>query len=416
MKQVMTLGALSAGNIGLAFLFQWYIFIKLGPGAGTDALFAGMTIPQLVLVVISDSLMHVLVPMLAGEDMERFRHDAWGFFLLAGAAFSAFALLLYMTAPWWVSLIVPGFTKAGQDLTVDLTRIQLAGMVFTALSGVQWAVYHARQQFVWPELSPFLGGGLAFLLLIWALPRYGVVAAAWISTLRSALQTVLMMPAMGAFVRPDFRSPAMQDIWRRIRPLLIGNIYYKTDPLVDRFLLSMSGAGTLSLYYLGQQFFGAGSAVLNRAMVSPLVPQLSILYKSGQKNIFMSVYRKSLFQNLIITSLIIASIIVIGQPLLKFMIGWGAFRVTDVSLLWLVMLGMSGVFIGGSAGQITTSVFYAAGNTRTPTRLSMISYSFFIPVKIASFFTWGVMGIAIATSVYYLFNLAIQALILSKEA
>src|SRR3972149_11623336 len=147
MRQSFLLVFLAASNIGIAFLYQWYVLIQLGPGMETDALFAGMTVPQLVLAVVSGSLAHVLVPLLAGEDADRFRHDAWGFFILVGVFFAAIAVLLYILAPWWVILTVPGFSDAGKDLTIQLTRIQLAGMGFTALSGVQWAAYHARQRF-----------------------------------------------------------------------------------------------------------------------------------------------------------------------------------------------------------------------------------------------------------------------------
>ena len=96
MRQPLLLGVLAASNIGIAFLYQWYVLIQLGPGMETDALFAGMTLPQLVLAVVSGSLMHVLVPMLAGEPADRFRHDAWGFFVLVGALFAAIAVLLYL--------------------------------------------------------------------------------------------------------------------------------------------------------------------------------------------------------------------------------------------------------------------------------------------------------------------------------
>src|SRR5680860_285104 len=136
MKLTLQLGTFSAANIGIACLCQWYVLTQLGPGMETDALFAGMTLPQLVLVVISGSLMHVLVPLLAGEKEDRLRHDAWGFLALVGSVFGLLAVVLYATAPWWIPLTVPGFSDAGQDLTVDLTRIQLIGMVFAAINGV----------------------------------------------------------------------------------------------------------------------------------------------------------------------------------------------------------------------------------------------------------------------------------------
>lgn len=415
MKQLFTLGAASSANIALAFLFQWYIIARIGPGLETDALFAGMTIPQLVFVVVSDSLMHVLVPILAGECEARFRHDAWAIFILIGALFVAISGLLYMTAPMWVIWTVPGFSPLGQSLTVELTRIQLVGMVFTALSGVQWAAYHARQKFIWAEVSPFLCGLLALILLVWALPRHGVVAVAWIGTMRSVLQVIILMPIMGSFVSPDFTTTAMREVWGRIKPLLLGNLYYKTDTLVDRLLLSLSAPGSLSLYFLGQQFYGAGHAIVNKAFTAPLVPRLSLLYKSGDLLSFKGLYRKSLNQILAISILIVVIFVFTGNSFLQILVGWGAFKSHNIFILWSVMIGMSGVFIGGAASQVTSSTFYASGDTHTPTKLSVISYSLFIPIKIVSFYWWGVMGIAVSSSVYYCTNLAVQCHFLARK-
>lgn len=414
-KLNVQLALLASSNIVLTFMFQWYIFARLGAGLNTDALFAGMTVPQLVLTAVSGSLMHVLVPLLAGETEARFRHDAWSFFLLVGGSFTAFSLVLYLTAPWWTPLTVPGFGATAQQLTVELTRIQLIGMVFTALSGVQWAVCHARQQFIWAEMSPLLAGGAALLLLIWALPKYGVAAAAWISTLRYLLQTLVMMPAMGSFVRPDFNAPTMRQAWRRIKPLLIGTVYYKTDPLVDRFLLSMSGAGSLSLFYLGQQIYGAGNAVLNKAVSAPLVPKMSMLHKAGDLAGFRKTYRKKLVLIVVSTSAGLLGFAILGQPALELLVGWGAFRVEDVHALWLVMLGLAGMLVGGAAGQITSSSFYALGDTVTPTRLGVISYTVFIPLKVGAFIVEGVVGIALASSCFFMANLFMQWIFLEKS-
>ena len=408
MKQAIQLGTLSAANIGIAFLFQWYVLTQLGPGIETDALFAGMTLPQLVLAVISGSLMHVLVPLLAGEDEARLRHDAWGFFVLVGGLFGVLAVVLYLTAPWWIPLTVPGFDAAGKALTVELTRIQLIGMVFAAVNGVQWAAYHAKQQFVWAEFTPILVSSFALLLLIWALPRYGVVAAAWISTLRMGLQTLLLAPGMGRPVWPDLRSPAIGAAWQRIKPLLLGTAYYKTDPLVDRFLLSAAGSGSLSLYYLGQQIYGAVNQVINKAIVTPLVPILSKLHKAGDVAGFKKAYRQKLLQ---VGTISIASLLALGmfgQAILNLLVGHGNVSTNNVNELWWIMLLMGGVLVGGALGQISSSSFYASGDTTTPTRIGIYSYTLFIPVKFAAFYYFSVLGLALVTSVFIAVNFLFQ--------
>lgn len=415
MKQTVQLGALSAANIGVAFLFQWYALTQLGPGIATDALFAGMTIPLLVLSVISGSLMHVLVPILAGESEDRLRHDAWGMLVLVGGLFGVMAILLYVTAPWWIPITVPGFTEAGQALTIELTRIQLVGMVFTAINGVQWATYHARQQFVWAELAPILASALALLLLIWALPRFGVIAAAWISTLRMGLQTLLLTPGMGKPVRFDLRSSTIQQAWQRIKPLLLGTAYYKTDPLVDRFLLSSASSGSLSLYYLAQQIYGAASQVLNKAIATPLVPLLSKLHKEGNSDEFRRVYLRKLLQVSMIGIVSLLGLGVFGQATLDLVVGNGNISADNVKELWWIMIWLAGMFLGGVTGQICSSSFYACGNTITPTRMSMITYTAYIPCKIIAFYFFNIVGLALATSIYYIINSLCQIYLLESK-
>jgi putative peptidoglycan lipid II flippase len=415
MRQAVQLGVLAAVNIGIAFLFQWYVVTRLGAGMETDALFAGMTIPQLVLAVISGSLMHVLVPLLAGENEERLRHDAWGFLILVGGLFGLLALILYVTAPWWIPIIVPGFSDEGQALTMEVTRIQLIGMVFAAANGVQWGAYHARQQFVWAEFVPILSGVLSLLLLIWALPIYGVVAAAWISTLRMGVQTLLLAPGMGRPVWPDLNSPTITAAWRRIKPLLLGTTYYKTDPLVDRFLLSTASSGSLSLYYLGQQIYGAAAQVLNKAVAAPLVPQLSKLNKAGDRNGFRHTYHRKLLQAGMISLAGLMVLGILGQDLLGLLIGHGSISAANVNELWWIMIWLGGMSVGGIMGQISSTSFYALGDTTTPTRLSIFTFTAYIPCKVAAFYFWGVMGLAIATSIYYMTNLSLQIYLLEKK-
>lgn len=415
MKQVFQLGTLSSVNIGITFLFQWYVIIQLGPGVETDALFAGMAVPQLVLAVISGSLMHALVPLLAGESEDRLRHDAWGLLTLIGGLFGLLAVLLFVAAPWWVPFTVPGFNEAGKTLTVELVRIQLIGMVFAAVNGVQWAVYHAQQRFLWAEFAPILSSVFAFFLLIWALPRFGVVAAAWIGTLRMAMQTVLLAPGMGIPVRLDLRSAAIHQAWQRIKPLLLGTAYYKTDPLIDRFLLSTASNGSLSLYYLAQQIYSAPSQVLNKAIAAPLVPVLSMLHKAGDMAGFRRAYHRKLLQ---VAAISLAGLLVtgfFGRTILDLLVGYGNVSADNVVDLWWIMIWLGGMFVGSAMGQISSSSFYALGDTTTPTRLGIYSYTFYIPAKLAFYYYFGVFGLALVTSVFFAVNLFLQNHQLKKK-
>ncbi|MCI0504637.1 MAG: virulence factor MviN [Gammaproteobacteria bacterium] len=415
MKQIFQLGLLSALNIFTVFIFQWYVLIQVGPGEVTDAFFAGMAVPQLVAIVVSGSLMHVLVPLLTGESEESFHKLSWTFLLLVGALFFTATVILYFFAPWWVQLIVPGFDEAGIELTVELTRIHLIGMFFTAINGVQWAVYHARQQFLWSEFAPTLAGLFAFFLLIWALSKFGIVAAAWIGTIKIVFQTLMLLPCMGRPTFPGFRNEITREAWRRIKPLLIGNAYYKTDILVDRFLLSLAGSGSLSLYYFGQQIFNAITQIINKAIAVPLVPALSICHKSRNIEKFKFLYRRKMLLVLILCLIGLLVLMLFGADIVTLFVGYGNFNTQSVDQLLWIMIWLGGMLIGGAAGQVASSTFYSMGDTTTPTRMSVITYTIYIPVKISMFFISGTYGLALSTSVYYLTNLTLQMYLINRR-
>jgi peptidoglycan biosynthesis protein MviN/MurJ (putative lipid II flippase) len=76
------------------------------------------------------------------------------------------------------------------------------------------------------------------------------------------------------------------------------------------------------------------------------------------------------------------------------------------------MIALVGVFIAGAMGVITSKTFYAMGDTRTPTRMSIVTYTIYIPAKILAFLHYGLMGLAVVTSAYLVLNLCIQIVLL----
>jgi putative peptidoglycan lipid II flippase len=412
MKQTATLALLAGASILVTLLFQWYVITQLGVGIETDALFAGMAVPQLLLLVVSSSLTHVLVPLLATEDSGTFRQNAWGFFLGISGIFTVLALLLYVTATYWVPWLVPGFSKAGQSLTVTLTRIQLVSMIFTASVSVLWSVYHAKQKFIWVELSTLLSSLIALVLLIWLLPAYGVTGAALLIVMRTGLQGVWLMPGLGRWQWPDWNSAAMREAWRRIRPLLLGTAYYRTDPLVDRYLASMAPAGGLSLLYIAQQIYGVANVVAEKALAAPMVPLLARQASAGQWVAFRRIYQRRLLAMGGLTVLGYIVLLIGGQRILNLLVGHGGVTADNVHLLWVIMVALVGFFIAGAMGVVTSKTFYAMGDTTTPTRMSIVTYTLYIPAKVLGFYRYGLVGLAVVTSAYLFLNLVIQILLL----
>ncbi len=416
MSRTLALAMMSALNIASTLAFQWIVLTMIGPGSETDALFAAMTLPQIFASVISASLANVLTPILAGETDDDQRRDCWTLLIVSGAGFLVVTLALELTSAWWTPLTVPGFTKPHQDLTVHLARISLIGIVFTGMNAVQTALAFARHRYIRVDAIAALANVAAVGTLVLLIPYYGVEAAAWIGTGRLCLQTLLLLPGMGRASTPDLRQPIVGLAWRRLKPLLVGASYYKMDPLVDRFLLSALPAGSLSLLYLAQQLYGAASQVLVKAVGVPVITQLSVLAKADDDANFNLLLRRTfiVMGGLSITAVL--ALILIGQPILATAIQFGRFGAKDSHTLWLLLVLTSGMFVAGSLGSLASGAFYARGDTRTPTLLGSLSFTIAIGLKILMFWLYGLVGVAIAISLYYVMSLVMLTVPLYRRA
>ncbi len=407
LKQSAHLGLLAIGHAGLAVLMAWYVIARIGVNIESDAFFASGALTQFVFVLLTTTLVPVLVPLLAVGDDKQFHGDVWSFFSLTAALFFIIAIALGITSHIWVPWIVPGFSVAGKSLTLQLTRIQLVSMFLNAIIVTLWAAHHARHRFVWVELSGSLANlcGLIFLMLM--LPRIGISAAAWNTVFCNGLKLIFLLPILGHWRRPVWSSAALSEAWRRFKPLLPGHVYLRTDSLLDRFLASMTGAGSLSLLYVAQQVYASILLLLSKAVAAPMTPKLAI--EARQNN--LHIYRRTYYSRLGLVLLVTLSgcLLLAGAlPIFRLLIGHGGITPGNLHSLWLIMIALTGTFVGGALAQVTAGAFYATGNTKTPTKLSVVVYSFFIPLKIAAFFKYGILGLAITMSAYSLTNLVVQ--------
>jgi peptidoglycan biosynthesis protein MviN/MurJ (putative lipid II flippase) len=396
----MLLMVLTSLNVLAVFAYQWYVVAVLGAHESSDALFASMVIPQLLLSAISGSLTYVLIPILSAADEKKSVSLVWGYAAISLACFGVLALVLGTTASWWVPVTFPGFGVAALDQTITLIRIQLLGMVFLGLGVPFTAAYQAKQSFVYPIWTSVVSALVALAVLIALLHEGGVIVAAWGLTLRSLIQFVLQVPVGFPLSRPDVRSVGFLLSLRKLSPVIVGSSYYKMDQLLDRFLASMASVGMLSLLHLAQQIYGAGASVLANAIASPSFVKLSEYAATRQISHFRREMHQAMIALLGLGTLVFLLVAYPGRQLLAIVLKYGAFGEPEISQLWTIMLALGLVWGSGLVGQVLSQSFYAISDTDTPTKIGVIGFTLGIPLKVAGFHYYGVVGIAIATGLF----------------
>ncbi len=408
------LATLSAVNALLALLMTWYVVAQLGVGAQTDAFFASAVIPQFAFILLTTTLLPVLVPLLATRDEPEFSHDVWSLFTMTGATFILLGVMLYLSANAWVPWFVPGFTAQAKTLTASLTRIQLVSMVLNALIVTLWAAHHARHRFVWVELSAVVANcaGLSFLVL--TISHFGIWAAAVNTIFFNTLKLAFLVPILGRFRLPAWRSPLIREALQRLKPLLPGQVYLRTDPVLDRFLTSMTGAGTLSLLHVAQQIYASILILLGKAVVAPMAPKLAVYARDERWSSYRRHYERRLLLLLAIT-IVGVLIVIIGAPSVSMFVAKLHIGPGNLHTLWLTMIALGGTFVGGALVQATAGAFYGMGNTKTPTKVSTVLYTLYIPIKILAFIKFGLIGLAVSMSSYFLTNSVSQLWLLRSK-
>jgi putative peptidoglycan lipid II flippase len=408
LKNKILIAVLAFANIVLGFVFQWMGFTHIGVGANSDALVAGLVLPQFILVVVGNSLTNVIVPIMSGLDARQSKADSWGYVVIVGVVFAVISFATYFSAEIWMKIICRGFSRESLAAAVELTRILILGIAFTAVQGVQFAYFYANAQFIVVECVLLAANLLSIIFLAVTLAGMGAEAMAWGMVIRAGVASLLLMVPMGVPIFDSVRADKVIPVWKKVKPLLMGAAFFKTDPLIERYLLSSAPSGFITLYYLAQQLFGSFHQVFNKSIANPVMQKLSATYKANSGQSFERVVNESL---LFATSLFFVVTVLfglLGEYVLSFIFDYKNFTESKIIQLWWIMVWMWGVLLGGGISQILVNAFYASHDTVLPVKISVVNYAISIPIKFYCFMHFGVKGLAIATSLYFVADSVVQ--------
>ena len=168
--------------------------------------------------------------------------------------------------------------------------------------------------------------------------------------------------------------------------------------MLDGALASLAPPGALSLYHVAQQVLSSGQQVMQRGVVAPAIRELARVRATAGDFALRSRLGRSLFVVLGLAALASGILVFFGHPLLLAVLGHGAVRPDQVRILWVLLLLLSGVWLGGVVGLLLSTSFYVLGDTWTPVRIGVIGFTVAIVMKLAAFRAFGLPGLAAAAS------------------
>lgn len=416
MKLNLSLGVLAALQLTASLLIQLTVLRLVGAGPETDAFVAAQAGPLVLFAILSVSLHSVWQPRLSvvADDVARWRElqgVAQGQVLIT---FGSLALVLCVSAPLWIPHLFPGFEHAQVLLT---TAMSLPLFVATALNGhstLFTTALRSRDRFVAAEVVALGGTLISLALIAVTVPWAGVKAAPW-CILARALAVSAILHVRAGRPAPNLRKAwSSGEVWQQLRPLLAGSSLYKTAPLIDRYWSSQAAAGGVTVLSLAQTGMGALAAVLERAFCVPVAPQLGRLVGRADYVQLRSVCRRAI-KRVTIATVLIAAALGASHPLWVPALGALLKLSPQVATqMWLICMLLIGYLHVASSGTVVVAAFYAMGNTRTPVRIGIAGFLIGVVLKSVGFVMYGLPGLALATSTYYVGNFLTTWLFLEK--
>lgn len=399
-KKFFRLGIVVAINLALQFVFQWFVIISFGAGTETDIFFGSMALPNFILLVLSGSLTIVLIPIMSKFRGDDFQSESWNYFQGIGLLFTAIGILLLLTAQWWVQWVLPGFKDEGYQLAVNLSRIQVVSMVLSALLSVLWAIHSAKENFYLIELTSIIASIISLAVLYFTIGSLGIYSPAWAGVLKTILQILLLAKVLGPYQQLHSATPSFKEAWKKLKPLVAGNLYYKLDAIVDRNLTSTGTSGQLTLFNLAQMIYTVGSTIVSKVFGNTMIPDLARLHHDKREKDFKTFFNKRMIVTGIIAAGTFIGVIVLGDLLLTLAFKYKNFDHASIGQLHWIMICLGGYWIAGTMGNITAGYFYSRGDTRTPTIIGAVLFTLYMPLKIFAYTKFKITGLALSVSIY----------------
>jgi len=406
-----------AMQLTAAFATQLLVVRVVGVGLETDAYIAAQTVPAVLLAVMTAALQSVWLPKLAvlNNDFAEWRTQqsiAQGqTMIMAGGVL----LLVWLTSAIWVPILFLGFGDAQLQLTGSLISPLLLAAAFNAQTSLLTIALRARDRFIVAESISMLGTLLSLMLMILLLPRWGIESAAYIAVVRAMIVFFVLLGFAG-WPRIKLRAGfACKETWKQMRLILFGASIYKTSPLVDRFWSSQASEGSLTSFSLAQLAIGAIATIMERVISMPLTPALARYVAIEDYAGLRRAYRQAM-KRITLATIAFLAVITIAYPVFISFLEIVLKVSPDVAkVIWSIMLLLIGSLHVAVSGSLAVACFYAMGDSKTPVVIGLLGFCLGVFFKSIGFLAYGLPGLAAATSFYYLINILLFDISLTKK-
>lgn len=417
MKQSLILTVFGIIQLIAGFSINILIIRIFGVGNATDAFIAGQVLPALIFSLVISALNSVWLPRLSSEisNLEIWKNILSKSLGQCTAIFLSISIFIVLFSKYFFFIVFPGFSSVQLDYVFNYTCVFLGSTFFTLLSNQLMNALRTLNRYYTVELISLFGSISILPIIYFYGPKNNLIFISFVMLLRSMIVFFFQMHFAGWPKILIIKGLTDFESWKLMKPIFLGSSIYKFAPLFDKFLISFAPAGTMTLFNISQNIMTAGSQIIEKSFVMPFIIQAGNKIKNKKFAELKKNSSKIFIKINVLTILLVIVSIFFKEftiNIFKFL-----FNVSEIQAksVWIYCILMTGFFSFSALGALPVSVFYALKDTITPIKTGIVGFILSILLKMLGFITFGVEGLIIAFSLYYMLGFTMNVIYLNKK-
>lgn len=371
---------------------------KFGAGNELDAYYAAFVIPDLIALILVFGAISVAVIPIFNSYFVKSKDEAWHYL---AAFFNVFLGLLIIIcfalailAPYFVSLITPGFSAEKRETTVALMRIMFLSPIILGASNIIAGILQVFHRFLVTALAPVAYNlGIIFGILFLA-PKFGLVGLSMGVILGAILHLLIQVPSflnsgfklklLAAHYKPQtIFHPGVKRTLITMAPRSLGLGAGQVNTIIVTAIASTLAAGSIAVFNLANNLASILVNAVSVSLSTAIFPTMTLAYLKEDKREFELKFSRAFRQILFLAVPLSFLVFILRAQIIRVILGWGKFGWLDTRLTAACL----GIFAFSLFAQglvfIISKTFYAAHNTKIPSIISVVSVVFNILLALA---------------------------------
>ncbi|WP_184585375.1 murein biosynthesis integral membrane protein MurJ [Lipingzhangella halophila] len=304
-----------------------------------------------------------------------------------------------LVAEWLIRLYAGEFTGEQHEASVYLARFLLAQIFFVGASGIASAMLNSRNHFAAPMWAPILNNliiiavGLLFLMIVGPGSAPGEVSDANLALLGAGtalgqvLQCLVLLWALakaGFRWRPrlDLRGSGLGEAARTASWMMVyigvvqagllvtTNVATRAGVRAAEAGESVAGAG-ITAYQYASLLYQLPYAIIAVSVITALLPRMSEHVAEGRKDQVRADFSRGFRLSSVLLAPISVAMVVFATQFCVLIYARGSTSVEDAEGIGRILMAFSIMLIPFTLFQLQQRVFYALGDTRTPSLIAI---------------------------------------------